>query len=416
MPERSGKQLNPLFEDVSMKKTISRKNMILIAAGLLVAIFLAWKIYQKAFSGAASGPGPGGVAVAVEVAPITRGTLRDLGSFTGTLTAKTHVIVAPKIAGRLNRLLVDIGDPVRSGQLLAVLEDEEYRQQVIQAEADLRVAKANLEEARSTLSMAARNLERARALHQSGIQSDAQLDQVVSQHESQQAQFSVAEAQVANREAALESARVRLSYTRISASWERGRPVRYVGERFVDEGVLLAANTPILSVIELQPITAVIHVTASEYFRLRPAQPARISGSAFPGKEFKGRIVRIAPLLQEASRQARVEVEVDNPEHLLKPGMFVNVQIEFAHRDGVTIVPFNALAKRGGRQGVFLADLKKQTARFVPVRTGVVEGGRVEILEPAGLSGHVVVLGHYLLETEGRIILPAATPAAGETK
>jgi RND family efflux transporter MFP subunit len=393
-----------------MKKATTRKNTVLIFGAVLVAALLAWKIYQKARSGAADGPGPGGVAVAVEVAPVTRGSLRDLGSFTGTLTAKTHVIVAPKIAGRLNRLLVDIGDPVRSGQLLAILEDDEYRQQVLQAEADLRVVKANLEEAHSSLTMTERNLERARALHQSGIQSDAQLDQVIAANESQKARFHVAEAQVANREAALESARVRLSYTRIAASWERGRPVRYVGERFVDEGVLLSANTPILSVIELQPITAVIHVTAGEYFRLRPAQSALIAGSAFPGKEFNGRIVRIAPLLQEASRQARVEVEVDNPEHLLKPGMFVNVQIEFARRAGATIVPFNALAKRGGRQGVFLADLKKQTARFVPVRTGVVEGGRVEILEPAGLSGHVVVLGHYLLETEGRIILPSAVP------
>jgi RND family efflux transporter MFP subunit len=393
-----------------MKKTISRRNMILIAGAALIIAFLGWKIYQKAKSGTTAGPGVGGVAVAVEIAPVTKGSLRDLGSFTGTLIARTHVIVAPKIAGRLNRLLVDIGDAVRSAQLLAELEDEEYRQQVIQAEADLRVAKANLEEARSTLTMAARNLERARALHQSGIQSDAQLDQVISQHESQQARFSVAEAQVANREAALESARVRLSYTRITASWERGRPLRYVGERFVDQGVLLSANTPILSIIELQPITAVIHVTAGEYFRLRPDQPAAVVSSAFPEKSFSGRIVRIAPLLQEASRQARVEVEVDNPEHLLKPGMFINVQIEFARRAGATIVPFNALAKRGGRQGVFLADLKKQTARFVPVRTGVVESGRVEILEPANLSGYVVVLGHYLLETEGRIILPSAAP------
>ncbi|MBN2345905.1 MAG: efflux RND transporter periplasmic adaptor subunit [Candidatus Aminicenantes bacterium] len=394
-----------------MNKKLTRKNVILIASAVLVAVFLAWKVYQKMRSGA-GGFGPGGVAVAVEVAPITRGSLRDLGSYTGTLTAKSLVRVSAKIAGRLNRLRVDIGDSVRSGQLLAVLEDDEYRQQVIQAEADLRVARANLEEARSSLTMAERNLERASALHQSGIQSDAQLDQVTAAFESQKARFHVAEAQVANREAALESARVRLSYTRIAATWERGRPVRYVGERFADEGVLLAANSPILSVIELQPITAVIHVTDREYFRLKVGQEAAISSSAFPGKEFSGRIVRIAPLLQEASRQARVEIEVDNPEHLLKPGMFVGVQIEFARRSSATIVPFNALAKRNERQGVFLADLEKMTARFLPVRTGVIEGNRVEILEPAGISGHVVVLGHYLLETEGRIILPEANAGA----
>lgn len=398
-----------------MKKKLTRKNMVLISGAVLVAVFLGWKIYQKAKAGA-GGPGIGGIAVAVETAPIEKGALRDLGSYTGTLAARSRVIVAPKIAGRLKRLLVDIGDAVRSGQLLAVLEDDEYRQQVLQAEADLRVAAANLEEAKSSLTMAARNLERARALHQSGIQSDAQLDQVVAAHESQKARLSVSEAQVANREAALESARVRLSYTQIRASWDRGGAVRYVGERFADEGALLTVNTPILSIVELQPILAIINVTDKEYFRLKAGQTATIGGSAFPGEEFRGRIVRIAPMLQEASRQARVEIEVENPKKLLKPGMFVNVQVEFTRRAGVTVVPFNALAKRGGEQGIFMVDMAAQTARFLPVRIGIVEGGRVEILEPKDISGHVVVLGHYLLETEGRVILPAKAVAGGATK
>jgi len=393
-----------------MKTKISRKRLPLVTAAVLVALFLGWKLYQKLKG--VGGPGGPGVAVAVEVAPVEKGALRDLGNYTGSLPAKTRVTVSPKIAGRLNRLLVDIGDPVRSGQLLAMLEDDEYRQAVIQAEADLQVARANLEEARSALTMAERNLERARALHQSGIQSDAQLDQVTAAFESQQARFHVAEAQLANREAALESARVRLSYTRIAATWERGRPVRYIGERFADEGVLLAANTPILSVIELQPITAVIHVTGGEYFRLQPGQAAMVRNSAFADKSFAGRVVRIAPLLQEASRQARVEIEVDNPERLLKPGMFISAEIEFARRSGVTVVPFNALATRGGQQGVFQVAADSQSARFLPVRIGIVEKGRVEIVEPRDLQGRVVVLGHYLLETEGRIILPEAENGA----
>ena len=393
-----------------MKIKISRNKLFLVAGAALVVAFLGWKIYEKTKGG--EGAGPGGVAVAVEIAPIQKSSLRDLARFTGTLTAKSNVVVAPKIAGRLNRLLVDIGDPVRSGQLLAVLEDDEYRQQVIQAEADLRVAAANLEEARSSLAMADRNLERARTLHQTGIQSDAQLDQVLAQQQAQLASFHVAEAQLANREAALESSRVRLSYTQIKTSWDKGGTVRYVGERFADEGAMLTVNNPILTIIQLQPILAVIHVTDKDYFRLKIGQPAWISGSAFPGQDFNGRIVRIAPLLQEASRQARVEIEVENPEKLLKPGMFINVQIEFARRTGITVVPYNALAKRNDRQGIFLVDRVAKLARFIPVETGIVEGGRVEIVDPKNLSGYVVTLGHYLLETEGRIILSAPEPGS----
>jgi RND family efflux transporter MFP subunit len=222
----------------------------------------------------------------------------------------------------------------------------------------------------------------------------------------------VAEAQLANRQAALESSRVRLSYTQIKTSWDKGGSVRYVGERFADEGAMLTVNNPILTIIQLQPILAVIHVTDRDYFRLKIGQPAWISGSAFPGQDFNGHIVRIAPMLQEASRQARVEIEVENPEKLLKPGMFINVQIEFARRTGITVVPYNALAKRNDRQGIFLVDRVAKLARFIPVETGIVEGGRVEIVSPKNLSGYVVNLGHYLLETEGRIILSAPEPGS----
>jgi len=383
--------------------------IVLISLTVLITLFLAWKIYQKVNQGNAGG-GPGGVAVAVEIAPVSKGSLRDIASYTGSLIAKTRVVIAPKISARLNQLQVDIGDPVRSRQLLVILEDEEYRQQVIQAEADLKVAAATLKEAQSALVAVEKNLERARTLNKTGIQSDAQLDQVDSDYQSQLARFNVAEAQLANKEAALANARVRLSYTRITASWDKGSPVRYIGERFADEGTLLSVNSPILSIIELQPIIAVINVTDQEYFRLQTGQPASVTSTAFPETTFSGKIVRIAPLLQETSRQARVEIEVENGKMLLKPGMFVNVQIEFAKRDDITIVPFNALAKRNEQQGIFLVDLETRSARFQPIETGIIEKGQVEIVRPTGISGYVVVMGHYLLETQGQVILPETIP------
>ncbi|MDW7761811.1 MAG: efflux RND transporter periplasmic adaptor subunit [Acidobacteriota bacterium] len=395
------------------KFEIPRKTMAAIL-GIIVLGFLGWRVLRAVFpSGQGPGGGPGSVAVAVEIGPVRISSLRDMGLFSGTLISKSHVVVAPKISGKLNRLLVDIGDPVTSGQLVAVLEDEEYQQQVIQAEADLRVARANLEEAASSLDMSAKDLERARTLHQKGIQSDSQLDAVIAQNGAQQARYNVAVAQLANREAALQTARVRLSYTRIAALWETGGAVRYVGERFVDQGALLSANAPILSIVELHPITAVIHVTDREYFRLRIDQPAAVLSSAFPEKSFNGRVVRVAPLLKETSRQARVEIEIDNPEKLLKPGMFINAQIEFDRRENVTVVPFNAVATRDGQAGVFLIDLENTRARFQPVQTGIVEGNLVEIVEPASISGYVVTLGHYLLEREGGVILPPGAPVSG---
>ena len=400
-----------------LKSIIVRKKTIIITAVAVIILgFLGWRVYKAAFGAKRPGGGQRGISVAVEIAPVQRGPIKDMGQFSGTLIPKSQFTIAPKISGKLNQLFVDIGDTVRRNQLVAVLEDEEYQQQVIQAEADLRVARANLEEAKSSLEIAKRDLERARTLHQKGIQSDSQLDAVVAQHDAQDSRYKVAVAQLANREAALETSKVRLSYTRIKASWEKGSDVRYVGERFVNEGAMLSPNTPMLSIIELQPITAVIYVTDKDYFRLKTEQKVTISSSAFSGRTFAGRVVRIAPLLKETSRQARVEIEIQNPEGLLKPGMFINTDIEFGGREQATVIPLSAVVSRNGQQGIFLADMENKKSRFQAVKVGIVEGERVEILEPSSISGYVVTLGHHLLEDGMTIVLPQNSPLTSEQK
>ncbi len=395
------------------KKNLKTKNLIIIVISVFIIGYLGWRIYQKAFGGGMRGS-HGGASVAVEIAPITEGSIIDIGTFSGSLIPKTQFTVAPKISGKLEQLLVDIGDKIQPNQLVAVLEDEEYQQQVIQAEADLRVAIANLEEAKSSLEIAQRDLERAVTLHEKGIQSDSQLDAAKAQHAAQEARYKVALAQQQNRESALETARVRLSYTRIKATWEKGTGTRYVGERFVHEGSMLSTNTPILSIIELQPITAVIHVADKDYFHLALEQKVTISSTAFPNKNFIGQVVRIAPLLQETSRQARVEIEIQNPEFLLKPGMFINAQIEFDRHEQTTIIPYSALVNRNSQQGIFLADVENMKAKFIPVKVGIVEGEKAEILEPSRLSGFVVVLGQHLLEDGVGIILPQDNTATAQ--
>ncbi|MGB4704074.1 MAG: efflux RND transporter periplasmic adaptor subunit [Candidatus Saccharicenans sp.] len=397
-------------------KSLSLTGKIAWLVVVLLVALLLWRVGKVMFSKDNRG-GMRQPAVAVMISPVEKGLIRDLGQFSGTLIPKSQFLVAPKISGKLKKLYVNIGDRVTRGQVVAQLDDEEYRQQVLQAEADLKVARANFEEARNALELARKDFERAQTLHQRGIYSDSQLDVARAQYQSREAAYKVAEAQVANREAALETARVRLSYTRIIATWETGSDIRYVGERFVDEGALLSVNTPIISIVELHPITAVIYATEKEYFRIQVGQPVEISSSVFPGRKFSGRVVRVAPLLKETSRQARVEIDIPNEEGLLKPGMFINAEIEFARRENATLVPFGAVVSRMDQQGVFLADLENRKAIFQPVKVGIVEGEKAEILEPANLQGFVVTLGQHLLQDGMGIILPETRkPAEGEQK
>ncbi|MBR9981195.1 MAG: efflux RND transporter periplasmic adaptor subunit, partial [Desulfatitalea sp.] len=275
---------------------------------------------------------------------------------------------------------------------------------------------ATLEEVTGTVENSRREFERTVALHRQRIASESQLDAAESEYNALQARMRFAAAQVAQREAALRLAEVRLAYTRIHLPAGNGI-VRVVGERFMDEGALLSANTPIVSVLDITRLNAVVHVIERDYAKMVVGLNAELATDAYPGETFPGRVIRIAPELKETSRQARVEIEVLNPQMQLKPGMFVRSHIQFAFREKATVVPVSALVTRSGERGVFLADREAGTARFVPVTVGITDGDSAEVLDPP-LEGEVVTLGVHLVVDGAAITIPerrtrAASPTDG---
>ena len=392
------------------------KKIVFILILLVGFSVIGWQVYQKA---SASRTGfkrqRRSVPVAVETVPVKKAEIREVGRFTGSLFPLSEFIVAPKIAGRLEKILVDIGDVVRGGQLVAVLDDAEFRQQVLQAQAELEVARANLQEGRDMLENTEREYRRVVNLRNKKITSEAELDTIDAKYKTYQAKLKVAKAQLTQKEAELNMARVRLAYTQIRVPDNHVSSLRVVGERYVDEGAMLAANNPIVSILDIETLTAVIYVIERDYPKVKVGLEASASTDAFPGRNFSGRVSRIAPMLKEKSREARVEIEIINEKKLLKPGMFVRVEIEFRKHENATVVPAAAIVKRDGKPGVFMANLKQQKARFVPVKVGIVNGGDAEIVNPP-LSGSVVTLGHHLLEDGARIILPGLKPKTRSPK
>ncbi len=385
---------------------------IIVLSGLGI---LFWQIYQKGFEDTkTAGPKRRQMPVAVEASPVRKDSIREMGHFTGSLHPLSEFVVAPKIAGRLESLQVNIGDIVKTGQLVAMLDKDEYSQQVIQSEAELAVARANFEERRNILENAQREFERTRALRKKKIASESQLDAAESEFKIQQAKLKVASAQIAQREAALKAAEIRASHATIKVP-ENLATDYVVGERFVDEGAMLAPNTPIVSILNIEKLIVVTHVAGRDYPKINKGQTAFITADAFPRNSFKGKVVRIAPVLKEKSREARVEIEMTNEDRLLKPGMFVTVEIEFDVHDNVTVVPVAALVKRNDVQGVFIVGSSGQKARFVPVKVGFVEGLEAEIIEP-DIKGQVVTLGHHLLEDGQAIVLPEQDLEEGKEK
>lgn len=142
-------------------KRSSNFQKFLLVIFIILAILFFWRMGKKIFK-SSDLRGFRQPAVAVEISPIETGVIRDIGQFSGTLIPKSQFVVAPKVSGKLKKLYINIGDRVIRGQMVAQLDDEEYLQQV--AQADLKVARANLEEARNVLELARKELDRAEPL------------------------------------------------------------------------------------------------------------------------------------------------------------------------------------------------------------------------------------------------------------
>ncbi|EXJ17002.1 efflux RND transporter periplasmic adaptor subunit [Imhoffiella purpurea] len=381
----------------------SRKTLLFTLALVGALGWLAWAVQQQLRETAGSQGRDGDQRpIPVEVAPIVHGPIEKRRTFTGTLEAQAEFVVAPKVSGRIEDIGLDLADAVKRGQVVAMLDDAEYVQDVARAEADLAVTRASHLEAESLLKIAERELERVEKLQTRGLSSDSQLDTSRAEQLAKRALVSVTEARVASAQADLEAARIRLGYTQVTADWRGGSERRMVAERYVDEGETVTANTALLRIVELDPITAVFSVTERDYAELRTGMAALISTDAFPGESFEGRIQRIAPVFRESTRQARVEIGVENPDRRLKPGMFARATLILDRHEDATIVPEQALTKRDAGEGIFVIASESSQALWRPVRSGIQEEDRLEVIGD-GLEGRVVTLGQQQLRDGARV-------------
>ncbi len=373
---------------------------------LLTGAAVAWKLTQKDENSPSGGRSRSERrALPVEVAPLERRTLREIRRFSGSLQASAQVDIAPKLSGRVREMNFDLGDRLQPGDQVALLDDEEVLQELARATADLAVAQAREREAVSEQALAEKDLARVRSLAEQRISSPADLDQAEAEALTKAAALELAKAAVKAEEARRNAAEIRLGYTRVDASWDQAEGARQVSRRYVDPGTTLSANQPLLQVVDLDPVLARFEVAERDYARLSLDQEVSLSTDAYPGERFTGRISRISPVFNEATRQARIEVEIANPDERLKPGLFVRADVVLAVQEDSLTAPLAALTRRGNKLGLFYVEPGTvPIARWLEVQTGIEEAPRVELIG-MNLQGDVVVLGQQLLDDGSPLLL-----------
>jgi len=316
--------------------------------------------------------------------------------------AYKQVVVTPLVGGRVTRVLAELGQAVRAGQPIAEIFSPEV------AEAETRFVSA-----RAELDAHERELQRTEKLVEIGSASRQELERLHAEHTA--------------KLTALESARSRLQLLGLSATAISNLgPGKDVGamatvpapiagvvtERAANAGLNVDTTTKLFTVVDLSTVWVVADVYEKDFSRVHVGTPATVTTKALPDAVRRGQISYIDPQVNAETRTAKIRVEVPNPRHELRLGMFADVGIEAAGQGAVPLIPRTAVQNVGDRTVVYLAD-PKQPGRFVQrqVRLGDRLGNDVAVLGGVQPGDSIVADGSFTIRAErDRLGLRAVEP------
>jgi RND family efflux transporter MFP subunit len=294
-----------------------------------------------------------------------------------TIEAYETADLYPKVSGYLSEVKVDIGDHVKSGQLLAVISIPEL-------EKELAEDKAQLEAKQADLALQQLTLKRQETLFRAKGITEQALDEIRSKTAIAAAEDNVAAATV-------EKVKTMLDYTQIVAPFDG-----VVARRFVNRGDFVQAATagrtsPLLTVQQISTVRVFCEVPESDVSRLKVGDPASVKPYGMADKVFAGAVARLALRLDPETRNMRTEVDLPNPNELLYPGMYAQVSLETDRRPNALTLPASSIVHDTG--GAFVNIVQGSHIERRPIKTGVTEGELVEIIDGLPDDAQVVTIG-----------------------
>ena len=344
--------------------------------------------------------------VAVRTARVVAGEIAENLQFTGELESPLSVQIASKTQGRLERLALADGTDVTegvevvSGDVLAEIDRRGI-------EAQLALAKAQVQQSQAVLADKTRERRRLEALFAEDVATEQARDTAVAAHESAEAALAQARAQEA-------LAQVNLEETFIHAPMNG-----VVAERYVDPGAMVNASTPIARLVQMSPLRLMVSVPAHMLSVLRPdVTPVQVRTAAYHDRVFDCVVSRIFPTVDTKTRTAHVEILLENTRNdnghwLLRPGMYATAEVRMSMREAALMVPAASVLRVLERQIVFVVE--GDITRAATVTTGIRSGDQVEILEGLKADDEYVTMGQNKLTDGATVERVHATAATAPT-
>lgn len=354
--------------------------LIVVVAGLTAGLMLAHAQHlenQTAALDRETGLGPRVLVRHVQHAPRTRSVVLP-----GTIHGYIEAPVYAKVAGYLRTLTVDKGDPVRKGQLLAVIDSPELDHQVANARATYNLA---LITDRRDQTLAAQEVvpkQTADESHAAVLQDKAALDQLT----------------------------VTQQYQKIYAPFDGVVTARYVDPGpLIPQSTTLTSNSPILALATLSPVRIYADVPQDIAPYLNNGDAVTIAVSQYPGRVFEGNVTRHPEALTSSTRTMLAEVDLPNDDHALLPGMYVTLNFRVSTPAGPPLVPDDALIFRDGKP--YVPTVQNDRLKLIEVSLGYDDGVNVEI--PQGLEADdMVALNAGQAARDGEMVRPMTADQA----
>lgn len=340
----------------------------------------------------------GDAARPVHVEPVHEEAVRRTLEIVGSLAAVDQVTISAETEGRVSHLLADLGDRVTAGQPLVELDREKPQYSLEQQQAALARALArygasgaadlpaieatpDVQKADAELVQARQSLTRAAELHKRQLLPAQALDDARAAFQSKQASYAAALQNAKNLRADIDasSAALRLAERQLRDTVIRAPFDGYVEKRFVNLGEYVRVQTPVMSVVRVDPLKATGEIPEKMAPWIKDAQAVELVVDAFPGTTFAGRIARISPVVTSATRAFAFEALVPNTDARLKPGTFARIRIATGKVDQVLTLSYAALQYRYGVNRAFVVAGDHLAMRELKV--GERYGDRIEILD-----------------------------------
>lgn len=308
--------------------------------------------------------------VPVETSAPVRGDVYAMYTGTAPIEAFAEADVIAKVGGEIRELLVEEGDEVRKGQVLARLDGERLRLELNQSEAKLRKLQRDFE----------RNVD----LQAKGLISDGDFEKIKYEMEALEAAFNLAS--------------LELDYTQIRAPIDG-----VIAQRFVKIGNTISEGEPLFRVTSLDPLVAYLHVPEREYRNITAGQPVGIEIDALRGERIIAAVSRVSPIVDPETGTFKITIEISDEKRRMKPGMFGRVSVIYDVHENALQIPRSALVENQGATSVFVIDIDNDRAVRRAVDTGYGNRGMIEIVSGLQESDQVVTVGHASLKQDSRV-------------